>query len=239
MDAYPRPRTNFRMTERFAEELAEMAVSLHDEPTLEETIERVLEYALKAVDCAYAGVIFVHAKSRVETVAATNPIVAELDQVQLEHGEGPDIDVLSDPRHSVLVNDTTTDERWPRWADAVAATGVRSMLGIRLHTTATTIGSLNLYDTRPDHFTEEDRDVAHIFARHAAVALSSARETANLWKAIDARRLIGQAQGILMERFDMDADQAFAVLRRYSQDHNVKLHVVAERLIATRTLTEG
>jgi hypothetical protein len=113
------------------------------------------------------------------------------------------------------------------------------MLGIRLHTTATTIGSLNLYDTRPDHFTEEDRDVAHIFARHAAVALSSARETANLCKAIDARRLIGQAQGILMERFDMDADQAFAVLRRYSQDHNVKLHVVAERLISTRTLTEG
>lgn len=239
MDAYPRPRTNFRMTERFAEELAEMAVSLHDEPTLEETIERVLDYALKAVDCAYAGVIFVHAKSRVETVAATSPIVAELDKVQLEHGEGPDIDVLSDPRHSVLVDDTTRDERWPRWAEAVAEAGVRSMLGIRLHTTATTIGSLNLYDTRPNHFTEEDRDVAHIFARHAAVALSSARETANLWKAIDARRLIGQAQGILMERFDMDADQAFAVLRRYSQDHNVKLHVVAERLISTRTLTEG
>ena len=239
MDACPRPRTTFRMSERFAEELAEMAVSLHDEPTLEETIDRVLDYAVKAVDCAFAGVIFVHAKSRVETVAATSPLVAELDKVQLEHGEGPDIDVLSDPANSVLVGDTTRDERWPRWAEAVAANGVRSMLGIRLHTTATTIGSLNLYDTRPHHFTEEDRDVAHIFARHAAVALASARETANLWKAIDARRLIGQAQGILMERFDMDADQAFAVLRRYSQDHNVKLHRVAERLISTRTLSEG
>jgi GAF domain-containing protein len=226
------------MTQRFAEELAQMAVSLHDEPTLEETIDRVLEYALKAVDCAYAGVIFVHAKSRVETVASTSPIVAELDKVQLEYGEGPDIEVLSDPANTVLVADTTRDERWPRWAEAVTGAGVRSMLGIRLHTSASTIGSLNLYDTRPNHFTEEDRDVAHIFARHAAVALSSARETANLWKAIDARRLIGQAQGILMERFDMDADQAFAVLRRYSQDHNVKLHLVAERLISTRTLAE-
>lgn len=216
-----------------------MAVSLHEEPTLEETIERVLEFALKAVDCAYAGVIFVHGKSQVETVAATNPVVAELDRVQLEHGEGPDIDVLSDPRSTVLVTDTTQDERWPRWASAVAKSGIRSMLGIRLHTSASTIGSLNLYDPRPEHFTEEDRDVAHIFARHAAVALSSARDTANLWKAIDARRLIGQAQGILMERFDMDADQAFAVLRRYSQDHNVKLHLVADRLIQTRTLVEG
>ena len=227
------------MTERFAEDLAEMAVSLHDEPTLEETIESVLDYALKAVDCAYAGVIFVYAKSRVETVAATSAIVAELDKVQLEHGEGPDLDVLSAPANSVLVGDTTLDGRWPRWAEAVAASGVRSMLGVRLHTSASTIGSLNLYDPRPEHFTEEDRDVAHIFARHAAVALSSARETANLWKAIDARRLIGQAQGILMERYDMDADQAFAVLRRYSQDHNVKLHRVAERLIATRALSDS
>lgn len=238
MDASPDRRTTFRMTENFAEELAAMALALHDEPTLEETIEAVLDYVMKAVDCSHAGVIFVHAKSRVETVAATSPLVAELDQVQLEHGQGPDIDIISDPRSSVLVADTRTDDRWPRWAEAVAAAGIRSMLGIRLHTTSTTIGSLNLYDSRPQHFTEEDRDVAHIFARHAAVALSSARDTANLWKAIDARRLIGQAQGILMERFSIDADQAFAVLRRYSQDHNVKLHEVAQRLIDTRTLSE-
>lgn len=89
-----------------------------------------------------------------------------------------------------------------------------------------------------DGFAEEDRDVAHIFARHAAVALSRARDTANLWKAIDARQRIGQAQGILMERFSIDADHAFAVLRRYSQNHNVKLHQVAERLVETRELSD-
>jgi GAF domain-containing protein len=226
------------VTSRDAEDFASMALSLHDEPTLDETVDRVLEYAMKAVVCAYAGVIFVHKRSRVETVAATDPIVAELDLVQLEFGEGPDLDVLSSPAHSVLVEDTRTDERWPKWAEAVAANGVRSMLGIRLYTSSTTIGSLNLYDTRPGHFSEEDRDVAHIFARHAAVALSSARVNDNLWRAIDARRLIGQAQGILMERFAIDADQAFAVMRRYSQDRNLKLHVVAERLIATRRLPE-
>jgi GAF domain-containing protein len=226
------------MTSRDAEDFAAMALSLHDEPTLDETVDRVLEYAMKAVVCSYAGVIFVHGKSRVETVAATNPIVAELDLVQLEHGEGPDLDVLSHPADTVIVRDTEAEERWPAWAKAVAAAGVRSMIGTRLHTSSTTIGSLNLYDTRPGHFSDEDGDVAHIFARHAAVALSAARVNANLWRAIDARQLIGQAQGILMERFAVDADQAFAVLRRYSQDRNLKLHVVAERLIATRRLPE-
>ena len=101
---------------------------------------------------------------------------------------------------------------------------------------STVIGSLNFYDVEVDRFGPEDVDVAHLLACHAAVAMDSARETEHLWKAIDARNLIGQAQGILMERFAVDADQAFAVLRRYSQDNNLKLHVVAERLISTRDL---
>ena len=71
-----------------------------------------------------------------------------------------------------------------------------------------------------------------------SVAMASTREQTNLWKAIDARQLIGQAQGILMERFAIDADQAFTVLRRYSQDRNLKLNVVAERLIETRRLPD-
>ena len=215
-----------------------MAMSLHDEPSVDETLERVLEYAVKAVTCHHAGVLFVHGKKQVETVAATDELVARLDQVQVDHQQGPDLDVVRRPADAVVVGDVQREDRWPQWAGAVAEAGIRSMLGIRLYTSSTTIGSLNFYARAPQHFTPEDIDVANIFARHAAVALSSARETANLWRAIDARRLVGQAQGILMERFAIDADQAFAVLRRYSQDHNTKLHLVAERLISTRRLPE-
>jgi GAF domain-containing protein len=223
--------------EQVAEDFARMATALHDEQTLEQTVERVLEFALKAFDCSHAGVIFVHRRQRVETFAATDPLVAELDQVQFEVGQGPDIEIIED-HHGVIVDDALTDARWPEWSRQVAESGIRSMLGTRLHTSETTIGSLNLYDVRPGHFTGQDRDVAEILARHAAVALAATREQANLWRAIDARQLIGQAQGILMERFAIDADQAFGVLRRYSQDCNVKLHVVAEQLIASRHLPE-
>jgi ANTAR domain-containing protein len=81
-----------------------------------------------------------------------------------------------------------------------------------------------------------------VLARHAAIALATNRTATNLWHAIDARKLIGQAQGMLMERFDVDvdvdvdADQAFAVLRRYSQDNNIKLRDVAQRLVDTHDL---
>jgi len=218
-----------------ADEFAELALTLHEGTSLEDTIDRVLEFAVKALSCSYAGVILVHQKSRVETVAATHPIVEDLDRIQLEAGEGPDLELIAD-RPGVLVDDVRSEERWPRWTRAVAETGVRSMLGTRLYTTGSVIGSLNFYDTEAGRFGPEDVDVAHMLARHAAVAMASARDTEHLHRAIDARNLIGQAQGILMERFDLDADQAFAVLRRYSQDNNVKLHVVAERLTGTRQL---
>ncbi len=217
------------------EEFAQMALELHGHDSVTETVDRVLEHALKAVSCGYAGVMFLHGKSRVETAAATHPLVAELDQLQVECGEGPDLDVLED-RFSLIVADAESERRWPTWAAAVAAAGIRSLLSVRMYTSSTTIGTLNLYDDQPHKFDVADQEIAHVLARHAAVALSTAMKTENLWQAIDSRKLVGQAQGILMERYQLNGDQAFAVLMRYSQDKNIKLRAVAEMLIETRNL---
>lgn len=217
-----------------AEELAHLATALHDEP-YDVTIERILGFTREVLGCAYAGIMLLRGQATVETVAATHPEVEHLDRIQLEHGEGPDLEVLAD-QSAVLICDTTLDERWPRWSAAVAGAGIRSMLGVRLCTASKVVGSLNAYHPTPDHFTEADVDVAGLLARHAAVAMESAKGAETLWKAIDARNLVGQAQGILMERFDLDGDQAFTVLRRYSQTNNVRLHDVAAQLIETRSL---
>jgi GAF domain-containing protein len=221
-----------------AEAFARLALDLHDVDGLDETVERILEFTVKTFGCGYAGVILVHGGSRVETVAATDPVVAGLDAVQLEAGEGPDLELIAD-RHEVIIRDVREESRWPRWCEAVADAGIRSMLGSRLYTSQQVIGSLNLYDPEPGAFDGADADVAHMLARHAAVAVQHARGDEHLRKAVDARNLVGQAQGILMERFDLDADRAFEVLRRYSQHHNTKLHLVAQQLIDSRTLPEG
>lgn len=226
-------------TERdpFAEEFAELALALHD-VTIEETVDKVLGFTLKAIGCDFAGVIFVRGKHDIETAAATDPIVAKLDAMQMEVGEGPDVSVLAD-RLSVIVSDTRTETRWPIWAKQVAEYGIRSLLSVRMYTDEETMGTLNAYSRQPNAFDVDDQAVAHVLARHAAVALGSARKIENLWLAVDARKRIGQAQGILMERFDLNDDQAFAVLLRYSQDNNVKLRVVADRLVETRQLPMG
>ena len=225
------------MNSEYAEDFAQMALRLHEESGVEQTVERVLEFALSAVGCSHAGVMLVHPGRTVETAAATDALVEKADQLQMETGEGPCLSVIFE-HDSFRIADTATDDHWPLWSRRVAELGLRSMMSIRLATGGSTIGALNLFDAEPNRFDADDDAVAHILARHASIALSSARQESNLWQAIDARKLIGQAQGMLMERFDLDADQAFAVLRRYSQDNNIKLRDVAQRLIDTRRLPD-
>jgi GAF domain-containing protein len=165
--------------DRYAEEFAELALALHDE-SVEETVELVLEFTLKAIGCEYAGVIFVHGKHNIETAAATDPIVAKLDAMQMEIGEGPDVSVIED-RLSVIVSDTRAESRWPTWAARVADAGIRSLLSVRMYTDDETIGTLNAYARQPEAFDVDDQAVAHVLARHAAVALGNARKIENLW----------------------------------------------------------
>ncbi|MGH3454138.1 MAG: GAF and ANTAR domain-containing protein [Nocardioidaceae bacterium] len=226
------------MDESTAEEFGRIALELHDQPGLVETIDQVAQYALSAVSCDYADVLFIHRREKVESMASTDPAAETAGQLQITHHEGPALTMTgSDERH-IAIHDTTSDERWPTWSAEVAKLGIRSVLTVRLATLKNTLGVINVYGHRPDCFDEDDLAVAHVLAQHAAVALAAARQESTLWLAIDARKTIGQAQGILMERYDLTPEQAFGVLRRYSQGHNVKLSEVARLLISTRKLPE-
>ena len=217
---------------------ASLAVDLHEAGGVEETVDAVVQFALQALDCTYAGVALSTKGSRAEIAAVTDPVVGDVFELQISNQSGPLMTAMRD-RTPVLIRDTTLDGRWPEWAEKVAALGVRSVFDVPLTTgnpRTWTVGVLGLYSPEPDAFGPDDEAVAHILARHASVALASARNEAALAQAVDARKLVGQAMGILMERFDIDGDRAFAVLRRYSQDTNTKLRDVAQQLIDTRKL---
>jgi len=217
-----------------AQELARMALDLHEQPDVEQTAERFLEYALATLATRHASLVLIHRGGRLQPAASTDTLVEEADRLQVELGEGPSYDAVQAER-SVLSGDVSADDRWPRWSAKMTAVALRSVLSIRLQTPSQAIGVLNLFDPAEDRF--HDDSAARLMADHAAVAVANARSESSLWDAIESRRLIGQAQGILMERFALTAEQAFAVLRRYSQDNNVRLREVAQRLIRLRKLS--
>ncbi len=217
---------------------ADLALDLHHERTAERTVDRIVEYAKAGLRCDDAGILLIHTRRRIETAASTSERAERAHDLQTELGEGPCLDAIDDGKSHYLIDDTATDPRWPRWGPAVADLGVRSVLSVRLQTHARRYGSLNLYASAPEMFAADDLAVASIFARHASIALATSQETDGLQRAMDARKVIGIAMGVLMERYSIEPDRAFDVLQRYSQANNVKLRDVAQLVADRRALPD-
>jgi len=109
---------------------------------------------------------------------------------------------------------------------------VESILSFRLFAEEDTMGSLNLYSTKPAAFGDEARELGAVFAAHAAVALSGARKEEQLHEALQSRDVIGQAKGLLMARQNVTSDEAFDMLRKASQRLNVKLTAIATQVVS-------
>jgi len=186
----------------------------------------------------WAGITERTDRGRFQTLAATDGVVSEVDDLQYRFGEGPCVDATYED--GVLVaGDIRVDQRWPRWGPGALERGVRSVMSVNLHASESAMGALNLYRSAPRDFTEDELEFARILGAHASIVLAHHRSDAHLWKAVDARHRIGQAQGILMERFSIDADRSFALLVRLSQTQNTKLHLIADQLIVTGKLPES
>jgi GAF domain-containing protein len=219
-----------------AREFAELAATMQAESTPTETAEQVVAFARQQLDADHAGITLIASGGRgLRSLASTDPVVKAADDLQNELREGPCRD-RSWHGQTLAVPDLRDDPRWPRWGPKTAELGITSLLAVELTVKDDRIGSINVYSRLRRDFSQDDLAYAHIFARHAAVALQASMEVANLNVALDARKVIGQAQGILMERYALNEAQAFEILKRYSQDHNVKLRKIAEGLAATRSL---
>jgi transcriptional regulator with GAF, ATPase, and Fis domain len=212
---------------------AAIARDLLDQPTQLATVERIVEVAVEVVrGCDHAGISLVEGHG-FRLVAATDPIVEQAAEQQYLLNEGPSLDSIRNEA-TVRVPRLSRDDRWPEWAPwASAELGLNSMLCFQLFTAEHPYGSLNLYSDKPAGFDAHDEVVGLALAAHAAVAIASSRRVQSLNAALASRTAIGQAEGILMERFGMTAEQAFSVLVRVSQDENRRLTLVAEELVKT------
>jgi GAF domain-containing protein len=215
------------------------ARDLQHEGDTQHTLDRGLEIAVRLVPgCAYAGISVVQPDGRIDTPALTDPLVAQIDELQYRVQEGPCLDAIA--RSEVVSSpDLRLEDRWPRWAPEVARLGLVAMLCVRLYTSRDTLGALNLLATRADAFDEDAVVTAGHLAAHLAVALAAAQHAEDLHSGALDRSVLGQAEGILMERFSLTPGRAFEVLSRVAQDHSVPLRRVAAELVQTRVSPGG
>jgi GAF domain-containing protein len=166
----------------------------------------------------------------------------DADELQYERGYGPCVDAGL-AGQVMVIDDMTTEPRWPDYCRVVAARGIGSSLSIPLPFQSTTIGALNNYARSTQAFGDLDRTLAEEVASwialaigHADIAAQTAEELDHLKTAMKSRAVIEQAKGVLVERFKITEEMAFTMLSRASQDGNVKLREVASQLVTTGVL---
>lgn len=213
--------------------IAQVTEQISESLTVQGTLDAIVSAARTAVpEFAHVSISMREPGGTIETKAGTDQLVWELDAAQYRLGEGPCVQAMRE-ESLVVVERLAQEQRWPRYVRAAAARGVRSQVGVRLAANGKHIGGLNLYSTEHDAVDEDSTETARIFATHAAIVLSHAQHESQLNQALDSRKIIGQAIGILMERYRIDSDRAFQFLLRASSTSNIKLREVADEVVVS------
>lgn len=210
---------------RLARELAERL----GPADLDATLAQVTEAAVAVLPNVQYCSITVLTPDGLHTAAPTDERLLALDEQQYRLREGPCFEAATEASH-VISSDMRADPRFPRYGPLAAEQGIRAQAGLRLYDAPKSQGALNLYSTHVGAF-DDSSTLGALFAHQAGQAIAYAHEIATLSEAVRTRTLIGEAVGIVMERFGLSDERAFAFLKRLSSHRNVKLRDIAREFV--------
>ncbi|HEY0166516.1 MAG TPA: GAF and ANTAR domain-containing protein [Jatrophihabitans sp.] len=218
---------------RFGAALTELALTVHNGA---DPLTVITQGAIDIVPGAeLAALVILTGPSRLEACAVTGPLPPQIIALQNEVGEGPCLDAVKQ-LGVVWVANLATETRWPQFAAGAIPLGVGSMMCTPLMIQDRIYGSLSLASATPDAFDEESQAMAAVFAANITLALAGDEWRRNMTAALSSRDVIGQAKGILMERYRVTPDAAFALLVKASQHTHTKLRDVSDQLCRTGVL---
>ena len=221
-------------THALATRMAELARQIAQPIAVDEVLSSVTSTAREMIPGAdAAGVLLITRGGKFESRGTTSALLHQLDELQVLLGEGPCINAAVDDL-IVHTDDFASEQRWPRYSHEVQKLGIRSSMSFKLYTSSHNAGALNIFSFTPRVFTPESEATGTVLAAHAAAAILASRRGEALESALVTRDIIGQAKGIIMERFKIDAVAAFDLLRKLSQTTNMRLAEVAVQVVQTR-----
>lgn len=215
-----------------------LAIAPQDVPLLTaplhlDALDAVLLLAVNLVKISMApadGVsVSLFRDGQIQTVAASNQTVREMDSGQYATQEGPCVDA-STLGHRFLCRSLEEERRWPKFVPLALSLGIRAIISNPLRAKSGAAGALNIYSLTPSVFGNAEQQLSFNFANEisaflvrANARLSHAPSTDGIQGALESREAIALAQGILMERRNLDKEGAFDSLRRLSQDDDQTL----------------
>jgi GAF domain-containing protein len=209
---------------------------LYASETFDEVYSAIVTTAVRIVDgCDHASIMQRGKDGQFRTAVSTDDVARTIDKLEQLHREGPCLDAIveDDPQFEDDLTDPST--QWPTLAEQVVRqTSVRSVAGFRIVVDDQKIGALNLFSDRVGGISERSADHAILLASFAAVAVTSLhhkKEARTLAAGLESNREIGKAVGLLMAFHKVSDAEAFDLLRKASQDMNIKLAQVAREVV--------
>jgi transcriptional regulator with GAF, ATPase, and Fis domain len=215
-----------------ARDLSEMARQLQSESDSGAVMQRIVDAAVREIPGAVGAAITLLDHEDLSSPAHTDERARLVGLAQAETGEGPCVDTSRTER-TLRVDDLCNDPRWPKWGQVAADNGVLGVMSFQLFVEEHSMGALDVYAAEAMAFDDNAENIGLLLAAHAGVALADRRKIENLNIAMDSRDLIGQAKGILMERYKIDAGKAFDLLVYGSQHLHRKLRDLAEDIASS------
>ena len=214
----------------------QLALVIYASEDYDQIYSAIVESATRLVEgCDHAS-LMLRRRPRDEyaTVAASSDVARRVDDLERLHGEGPCLDAILEEAPQ-LESDFTTNPRWPALSDAIVTqTSVRGGAGFRMVVAGSKVGALNLFSDVPGALDDASVDQGIILAAFASVAISAVEnrdKAESLSRGLDSNREIGKAVGLMMAFHRISDESAFDLLRKASQDMNIKIAEVARQVI--------
>jgi anti-anti-sigma factor len=215
-----------------------LAIRATDE-VIDAALRLVVTLARATVDGANGVSVSLERRGELTTVAASDETIAQMDRDQYATGQGPCLAAASEGRW-FYVESLAEETRWPDFVPLAIGGGIGSILSTPLMAAARPVGALNIYSTGERVFGAHERNVAALFATQASRILTDTKfevpadEVAiRLRGALDAREVIAQAQGVVMEREGVSADEAYTVLRHAANREESSVRRTAVEVVAS------
>jgi GAF domain-containing protein len=218
--------------------LGELSTFIISDQSIADTLTRCASLAVEAVPPTMFAGMTMMVDDRVGTQAFTDATCPEIDQAQYESGHGPCLEAFRQGC-LIVVDSLDGDDRWPEFAAAAMARGVRSTLSVPMMADGSAVGALNFYAGVDRAFGEPEAETGQLFAAQAAVVLMNAQaywgarlRSEHLQLALDGRQPIDMAKGIIMNVTGCAPEEAFDVLVKQSREENRKIRDIAAEIVA-------
>lgn len=220
-------------------DLTELQKALLSTQSLEQFLQELATLAARLVTDGLSCGMTLRTTGRPATVACSDPLASEIDEVQYQLDDGPCLHAMRSGDR-VSIEDTAGRERWPQFEAAARARGIRSCLALPLIADGKPVGALNLYARGVGAFGPAQVRRAEILAENASGALSLmlrlasySELTEQLRSSLTSRAVIYQALGVIMAQERCTQARAFDMLRTASQNRNVKLRDIASAIVTS------